>query len=277
MTKEWCRACAGMTQDVSLVVSGLLDAGVKHVIVKDVHRTGFNILPERIDFRAQVISGYRAGPVPGIGDPKDTEAVMFLGMHAASGTAGFLAHTLTSRIQKLEVNGMPMSEVELFSASLAPFGIRPIFFSGCPVACDQAQAAIKTIHVYPINKKTDPRAFDADLWRLGLVNAAIESIRNVATPPYLPEGPFKAEIVMRDGEIAVQKIVRRWGFESEASRIFIHAADIHELYSELIRLCYLTPLMERTIPFMLFLYRLWGRIGLGWVRRCIRQDICETV
>lgn len=263
-----------MTQDVAVVVSGLLDAGVEHIVVKDMHRTGFNLLPERIDSRVQVISGYRSGPVPGIGDPKDIEAVMFLGMHAASGTPGFLAHTLTSRIHRLEVNGMPMSEVELFSASLAPFGIRPVFFSGCPTACVQAQAAIKTIHVYPIDKATDPQEFNADLWRLGLVNAAIESIHNVSTPPYFPEGPFKAEIVMRDGAVAVQKIVRRWGFENEGSRIFIHAADIHELYGELIRLCYLTPLIEKMLPFMLFLYSLWGRIGLGWVRRCIRQNIC---
>ncbi len=277
MNKEWCRACVGMTQDVSHVVSGLFDAGVEQILVKDFHRTGFNIIPERVDSRAQVISGYRSGPVPGIGNPKDAEAIMFLGMHAASGTAGFLAHTLTSRIQRLEVNGMPMSEVELFSASLAPFGLRPVFFSGCPVACDQARAAFKTIHVYPIDKTAGPQSFDADSWRLGLVNAAIESLGNVSTTPYLPEGPFNAEVVMRDGEIAVRKIVRRWGFEYDASSIFIHAADIHELYTELIRLCYLTPLMGKMIPFMLLLYNLWGRIGLGWVRRCIQRGDCAAI
>jgi D-aminopeptidase len=277
MTKEWCRACVGMTQDVSHVVRGLFGAGVEHIRIKDFHRTGFNIIPERIDSRAKVVSGYRSGPVPGIGDPKDAEAIMFLGMHAASGTGGFLAHTLTSRIQRLEVNGMPMSELELFSASLAPFGLRPVFFSGCPVACSQARQAIKTIHVYPIDKTRGPQGFNADSWRLGLVNAAIESLGNVSTPPYLPEGPFKANIVMRNGEAAVQKLVRRWGFENDASRIIIHAEDIHELYADLIRLCYLTPLMEKMIPFALFLYNLWGRIGLGWVRRCINRDDCATI
>jgi hypothetical protein len=57
---------------------------------------------------------------------------MMIGMHAAAGTTGFLAHTLTSRLSSLTVNGRPMAEVELFSASLAPFGIPPLFFSGCP-------------------------------------------------------------------------------------------------------------------------------------------------
>ena len=38
-------------------------------------------------------------------------------MHAASGTDGFLSHTLTSRIAQLEVNRRPLAEVELFAVS----------------------------------------------------------------------------------------------------------------------------------------------------------------
>ena len=86
MTKDWRRACVGMTQDVNKVVKGLFDAGVDHIIVKDFHRTGYNIISERIDPRAQVISGYRLRSVPGMGDLKNAEAIMFLGMHAASCT-----------------------------------------------------------------------------------------------------------------------------------------------------------------------------------------------
>jgi hypothetical protein len=36
-------------------------------------------------------------------------------------------------------------------------------------------------------------------------------------------------------------------------------------------LCYLTPLMEKTLPFSLFIYNFWGRIGLAWVRRQIKR------
>lgn len=270
MTKAWRRACIGMTQDVNQVVKGLFDAGVEHIIVKDFHRTGYNIISERIDPRAQVISGYRLGSVPGIGDLKETEAVMFLGMHAASGTEGFLAHTLTSRISRLEVNGKPMPEVELFSASLAPQGLRPIFFSGCPVACHQAQEAIRMINVYTIDKTTGPHNFDADSWQAGLVAAAVKSLNNLSTEPYKPAGPFNAVITMRDGELTAHKISRRWGFRHLGAQIFIDADDIHQLYIDLIRLCYLTPLIEKMIPYCLLLYNLWGRIGLAWVRRGIR-------
>ena len=267
MTDEWSRACVEMTLDVNAVVRGLFDAGVKKVTVKDFHRTGYNILPEMVDPMAQVVLGYRQGPVIGLGNPGDAEAVMFLGMHAASGTEGFMAHTLTSRVIWLEVNRKPLAEVELFSASLAPYGIKPIFFSGCPTACAQAQAAITRINTYPIDKSDGPAVFDAPLWRSGLVDGALESLNNLDTEPYVVSGPFRAEVTMWDGERSSRKLAQRWGFTQEGGRIFIEAADIHELYRYLIRLCYLTPLTEKTLPWGLFLYNLTGRLGLEWVRR----------
>ena len=255
-----------MSLDVNAVVRALFDAGVKHVIVKDFHRTGYNLLPELIDPRAQVVLGYKRGPAPGIGDPSNSQAAMFLGMHAASGTEGFMAHTLTSRISWLEVNRKPLAEIELFSASLAPYGVRPIFFSGCPTACAQARAAIRKIDSYPIDKSAASDLFDADSWRSGLASGALASLNNGATEPYTPPGPFQAEVNWRGGESAAQKLARRWGFDQEGARIFIEAADIHELYRDLLKLCYLTPLTARILPFGLLLYNLTGRLGLQWVR-----------
>lgn len=266
-TREWSIACVEMSRDVNAVIKALFDAGVKQITVKDFHRTGYNLLPELIDSRARIISGYRRGPVPGIGDHYKSEAVMFLGMHAASGTGGFLAHTLTSRIERLEVNGKPMAEVELFSASLAPYGMRPIFFSGCPVACAQAKERIKKIDFYPIDKSIGKQRFDVDLWRSGLVNKAVKSLGNVFTEPYIPNGPFKAVITMRDGKEEARKLAQRWSFEHEGSIIFIKSPNIHNLYSSLIRLCYLTPFIEKILPIALLFYNLRGRAGLSWVRR----------
>ena len=101
MTQQWGRACVDMTLDVDGVTRALLDAGVEQITVKDFHRTGYNLLPEMIDDRARIDCGYRQAPVPGLGDPGDADAVMMLGMHAAAGTDGFLAHTLTSRLASL--------------------------------------------------------------------------------------------------------------------------------------------------------------------------------
>jgi D-amino peptidase len=272
MKEEWRYACVEMSCDIDGVVRGLFDAGVERITIKDFHRTGYNLLPELVDPRAQIVSGYIKGPVPGIGNPDGAEAFMLIGGHAASGTDGFLAHTLTSRIARLEVNGNPIAEVELFSASLAPFGLLPIFFSGCPVACAQAREAIKGICTYPIDKSKGAEALDTDSWRSALANAAVESLNNISTKPHTLHGPFKAVITMRDGETTARKLARRWGFNNEDDRILLETSDIHKLYGDLIRICYLTPMIEKVLPLGLYLFNFWGRLGLGCVRRRINSE-----
>jgi D-aminopeptidase len=255
-----------MTLDVAAVVDALFDVGVEQIAVKDFHRTGYNLLPEMIDARAEIIHGYRRGPVPGLGDPGRAQAVIFMGMHAASGTDGFLAHTLTSRIAYLEVNGRPMAEIELFASALSPFGIKPIFFSGCPLACEQAAAVIDNICRYPIDKRAGVENFDPARWRAGLARSAVGSLETDRSVPYQPKGPMQARVTLRDGEAPARKIAGRWKLERNRDQIILDAPDIQALYMQLIRICYLTPLVEKTLPAALGAYNLWGRLGLAWVR-----------
>jgi D-aminopeptidase len=269
-TPEWARACVDMTRDVAAIVDALFRAGVDRVIVKDFHRTGYNLLPGVIDARAEIIYGYRRRPVPGFGDPGGAEAVIFTGMHAASGSDGFLAHTLTSRIARLEVNGNLMAEVELFSSVLAQHGIRPIFFSGCPVACYQAAASVDHISTYPIAKSNGPEDFDAVTWRAGLARSAAEALNNELTQPLQPDGPLRALVKMRDGAPAARKIANRWNFEYVSDQIILNAPNMQSLYVELIRICFLTPLIEKVLPIGLIAYNLRGRLGLYWVQRQIK-------
>jgi D-amino peptidase len=271
LTDDWCRACLEMSRDVGSVVAALFDAGVRAIAVKDFHRTGYNLFPELIDSRATIISGYRRGPIAGIGNSNNAQAVMFMGMHAASGSGGFLAHTLTSRIARLEVNQRLLSEIELFAASLAPWGIRPIFFSGCPVACEQAKAVIANIHCLPIDKSRGPGNFDFRRWRSQLAQAAVESLTNFKTAPYEPVGPFDATVTLRDGKALAAKLARRWKFEQDGDRIRIQAADIHRLYRQLIRLCYLTPAAEKILPLVLAAFNLRGRVGIWRARRRLKR------
>ena len=272
MTDEWARACLEMTRDVNTVVLALFDSGVEYIRIKDYHRTGYNLLPELIDPRSETIHGYKAGPVVGIGNPGKAESVIFLGMHAAAGTDGFLAHTLTSRIEQLEVNGRPLAEVELFASSLGKYGLRPLFFTGCPVACEQARAVIKNISAYSIEKGMGRQLFDAQSWRAGLKKGVIGALENHLTVPYQPAGPFQALVKMRNGEISARKIAKRWKLERRDDQILINAPDIHDLYLHLIRVCYLTPMAEKTLPLGLFAHNLWGHIGLVWVRHRLRAQ-----
>ncbi len=271
LTQAWAQACEAMTADVDAVARALLDVGVRQVTVKDFHRTGYNLLVERLPEAVQVISGYRAGPVPGMGALPPYTGVMFLGMHAASGTRGFLAHTLTSRLSDIRVNGHILPEVQLFAATLAPLGIRPLFFSGCPQACRQARAVIPGINTYPIDKSGGPARFDAIGWRRALAAAAKAALD--APPPAWspPTGPFRTVVTFRDGPRVAGQTARRWGLDHDQDRIRFDAPDLHQLYRELIRICYLTPRIEKRLTWMLPLFNLKGRLGMIWLRRALRK------
>ncbi len=271
LTDDWARACLGLSRDVSSVVSALFDAGVESVTIKDFHRTGYNLLTERIDSRAKIVSGFRRGPVPGIGHPGESQAVMLLGMHAASGSHGFLAHTLTSRIARLEVNGRLLAEVELFAASLAPWGIRPVFFSGCPVACEQAAAVIDNLPCFAIDKSSGQQKFDSRTWRSELAQAAVGTLSNSQTEPYRPVGPFRALVTLRNGAAEASRLARRWKFKQSGAQLEIHTKRMDQLYLALIKLCYLSPLTEKILPLALMASNLRGRLGMMWARRRLRQ------
>lgn len=271
LTPEWALACAAMTQDVQSVVRALFGAGVEEIIVKDFHRTGYNLLPEQIDRRARVDSGYALGPIPGMGDPGRAEAVLFLGLHAASGTKGFLPHTMTSRLAEVRVNGHPLPEVALFASVLASYDIRPIFFSGCPSACEQAAMAVPGISTYPINKSQGPTEFDVQLWQSGLARMAVESLSNDVTRPLNGKGPFTVQVVLRDGAVAAQKIARRWRLKRAGAAVRFEVKDLPELFLMLSRICYLVPALLPFLSVGLPLYNFMGRIGLTWVRHRLKH------
>ncbi|MCP4721612.1 MAG: M55 family metallopeptidase, partial [Desulfobacteraceae bacterium] len=179
---------------------------------------------------------------------------------------GFLPHTLTSRISSLMVNGKPMSEAQLFSASLAPFGMAPLFFSGCPVACRHAATAIKGISCLAIDKFCSKRPFDAISWRRKLGALAVEAVKKKSIP-YDPPGPFHAVVTMGDGGKTTHTIAARWGFIQKGADLHLDAQTLQELYGMLIKLAYLTPFTQKILPLGLPLYNLMGKIGRIWAEK----------
>jgi len=271
-TASWPAACLGMTRDVKAVTEALLEAGVESIIVKDFHRTGYNVMKEYLDSRVQLVSGYQYGPVPGLGDPGESEALMMTGMHAPSGSSGFLAHTMTSRISKLMVNGETVSEAQIFSASLAKWNISPVFYSACPVACSQASEKLTGINTWSIDKSGGPGSLDTESWRTGLAHAAVSSLTSTSVKPYQMNGPFDVSITMRDGEEVAAKLARRWKLSYRGASLFFKSDSFDEFYQTLIRLCYLTPLIEKIAPAALPLYNLYGAMGLNWARRRLKTS-----
>lgn len=263
--KGWPRACLGMSRDVDTVVKALLAAGVNQVYVKDFHRTGYNIFRSEIDARARLISGYFKGPVPGIGRLYQTTGLILLGMHAPSGSQGFLAHTLTSKIERLRINGRQISEAELFSAVLVPFGLVPLFFSGCPAACAHVENRMNPIQTFPITPSDKKNETARVLWRRQLAESVSQSLSHSRTMPFQLSGPFDIDIRFRHIGLAAKRS-KQWGLRRSENTIFFSARTIEELYQQIIAVVYLSPAMAKGLPWLLPVYNLGARFGLTLAR-----------
>ncbi len=130
---------------------------------------------------------------------------------------------------------------------------------------------IENIAVYPIDKAVNRQRFDVARWRSDLAKAAETALENDSNVPYRPKGPFRVLVKMRDGEMAARKIARRWKLDCRQDEILLNTGDMHELLIQLIRICYLTPPVEKMLPLSLAAYNLWGRFGLAWMRGQIRH------
>jgi D-amino peptidase len=271
-TSLWYDACIEMSLDIDAVVRRLFNNGAEKIYVKDFHRTGYNLLPELVDKRAHIIHGYKRGPVPGIGSVYDAEAVMFIGMHASSGSGAFLAHTLTSKYGGIFVNGRRVSELQLFASSLFRYSLKPIFFSGCDTACSEVLEDIPGINVFPVIKD-DSGFIEKEKCREVLAGAAAASAGNTLALPFLMYPPFNVELLMRDGEARAKKISRRWRLRFIGDRIFFTATDFNGFYDTLIRLTYFTPAAAIFAAPALCLFNLYGRAGLSIVRFKRRSEV----
>lgn len=129
---EYERAREWMTAEVAAACEAAYEAGAEDVVVSDSHGNAQNILVDRLPKEVLLVrswprplmmmQGIEAGPFSG---------VLLIGYHTgASDAHGCLAHTLTSLVQELRLNGSPMSETGISAATAGHFGVPIIMASG---------------------------------------------------------------------------------------------------------------------------------------------------
>jgi D-amino peptidase len=139
-TEQWQRFRAMLTSDVNATVAGLYDAGATSVVINEAHATMRNLLLEKLDPRAVMITGRHKdlGMLEGI-QRGDVDGVAFVGYHAGAGAEGVLAHTyLPNSITGVQVNGEPASEGRMNAFVSEEFGVPVILITGDDRACADA-------------------------------------------------------------------------------------------------------------------------------------------
>ncbi|MGQ9695365.1 MAG: M55 family metallopeptidase [Thermodesulfobacteriota bacterium] len=263
-TSAWQEARLELTKDINAVAQSLLEEGVKEVIVKDFHRTGFNLIPKYLDKRIKLISGYYLGPAFGFGDLHGAHFALFVGLHAAGGNEqGFLAHTLTSRIKEILINGHRVGEAELFASVLAPFQIPLAFFSGCPAACQEVTQKMNWVITYALPKT--PQIYKDENKRKDYIKSLreglslkIKEIRDVTKLPlFALQPPFECQVIFQDEEEARHR--NPWGFMREGKVIKFCADQFLEMYQNLLKIAYFPKLAYQLRFFILPFTRLIWR------------------
>ncbi|MER6390746.1 M55 family metallopeptidase [Streptomyces sp. NPDC059382] len=139
-TPQWERCRSMFTSDVNAAVLGFYDGGADRVLVNEAHWTMRNLLLEKLDARAEMLTGRHKSlsMVEGV-QYGDVDGVAFVGYHTGAGTEGVLAHTyLANSITGVWVNGVRASEGLLNAHVVAEYGVPVILVTGDDLTCVDA-------------------------------------------------------------------------------------------------------------------------------------------
>ncbi|POX40239.1 peptide ABC transporter substrate-binding protein [Streptomyces sp. Ru73] len=138
---QWERCRHLFTSDVNAAIAGFFDGGADEVLVNEAHWTMRNLLLEKLDERAQMLTGKHKAlsMVEGV-QHGDVDGIAFVGYHTGAGTEGVLAHTyLANSITGVWVDGVPASEGYLNSLVVAEYGVPVVLVTGDDRTCEDAK------------------------------------------------------------------------------------------------------------------------------------------
>jgi D-amino peptidase len=139
---QWERCRSMFTSDVNAAVLGFFDGGADQVLINEAHAPMRNLLLEKLDARAEMLTGRHKSlsMVEGV-QHGDVDGIAFVGYHTGAGDAGVLAHTyLANSITGVWLNGIRASEGLLNAHVVAEYGVPVVLVTGDDLTCLDAAA-----------------------------------------------------------------------------------------------------------------------------------------
>jgi len=264
-TREWQYGRSCLTEDVNSVIQGAFDGGAEKVTVKDTHEVGFNCLIDRLDSRASYIGGHYINPSL-FGKIKDLDLVLYVAIHAASGTGGaFFPHTHYGIFSEMKLNSRRACEMDIYGAYLGELGIPIGFVSGDDIAVKQALEVLpwaesviveKRKEVYTSGEKSIRYLKEG---RLLLQHSAKKAVRQASRMKALViPGPIHFEAVFRTRQLADK--FNTWDFKQTNEKVEWEAENMIKGFEMLNKLTFLP---KKIYPFrkpLIFSMRNYFRI-----------------
>jgi len=189
-----------MTEEANAAVAGAFDGGATRVVVNDSHGDMTNLLPDRMDARAELTLGSPKVPLSmmtGIGS--GFGCALFIGYHARAGSAGaVLDHTYSGRLlYDVRVNGQSWTETDLNAALAGLDGVPVALVTGDQTCCEQSAIrlpGVRTVVVKQALNRHVATSFSPQRARDEIRAASAEAVRGAGSlEPFRPPGPFVLE------------------------------------------------------------------------------------
>jgi D-amino peptidase len=264
-TREWQYGRACLTEDVNHVIRGAFDGGAKKVTVKDTHEVGFNCLINKLDSRARYIGGHYSSPSL-FGKITDLDLVLYVAIHAASGTDGaFFPHTHYGIFSEVILNGKRACEMDIYGAYLGELGIPIGFVSGEDIAVKQALEALPWAKSVVVDKKKETYTSGENSirylkeGRALLQHTAQEAVKDASQmQPLVIPGPLHFEAVFRTRQLADK--FNRWKFKQTDETVEWESENMIEGFDMLNKLTFIPPQIYPFRRQFAFLLRNYFRI-----------------
>ncbi len=264
-TGEWQYGRSCLTADVNCAIEGAFDGGAKRVTVKDIHETGFNCLVDRLDRRADYVGGHFIHPTF-FGDVKKYDLILFVAIHAASGTPdAFFPHTHYGIFSEVRINGRPVCEMDVYGAYLGGFGVPIGLVSGEDIAVRQALDALPWAKSVIVDKREEIYTSGAQSieylteGRRKLREAAAEAVRDASDmKPLVLAGPLHFEVTFRTEKLADR--YNTWHFDQDGNIVTWEADTMTEGFEKLNKITFfptsIYPVRRQVLFCMRVFYRL---------------------
>jgi D-amino peptidase len=239
-TDDYAWARELMTEEANAAVAGAFEAGIDRVVVSDSHGDMGNLLPHRLDQRAELVQGTPKVPFSMMsGIESGFLCALFLGYHAGAGTQGaILDHTYTGFFVDVRVNGESWNEAHLNAALAGTFGVPVALVVGDRACCDQTAAKLDGVRTLSVKEGlgfTSGRSQSPELARTLIRAATQEAIRQAGDlRPFQPRPPYTLEVDVENTRIADVAALQLRTERPSARTLRLETDDVRELYQVLL-------------------------------------------
>jgi D-amino peptidase len=236
-----------MTLEANAAVEGAFQGGATSVVVNDSHGDMYNLLPEEMDARAELLTGTPKPWSMMQGFGSDFDVALFIGYHAAAGTeAAVLDHTYSGRLlYEVRLNGDAVGEAELNAALAGTYGVPVGLVTGDDKACAQANKSlrgIRTVSVKEAYGRGVARSMHPSAAREAIRKASAEAVRAAGggeLKPYRPDPPFALEADLANTSAADLCAIAPGCMRSGGRTVHFESEDFRDIFRCLLTWTYL--------------------------------------